>query len=83
MDSLRHQNYKNKTTETKNGWHDWLINYILELVKKRWVVLKTKLHAFLKQTHPRIIANQQRSNHVWRSEKTDKSEIKKSNQKTK
>ena len=37
---------------------NWLINYIPEFVKKRWVVLKTKLWVFLKQIQPRIIVNQ-------------------------
>ena len=43
MNSLRHQNYKNENTETKDSGYNWLINYIPEIVKKRWVVLKTKL----------------------------------------
>ena len=35
-----------KTTFTKNtwyDWHNWLINYILELIKKLLATLKTKL----------------------------------------
>ena len=47
MNSLRHQNYKHKNTETKNLWYERVINYIPEIVKKRWVVLKAKLLIFL------------------------------------
>ena len=41
--------YTNETTETKSTQHDWLINYIPELVKKGWIVFEAKLRDFLKQ----------------------------------
>ena len=33
MNCLRHQNYKNKNSETKKFWCDWLINYAPKLIK--------------------------------------------------
>ena len=41
--------YTNETTETKSTQHDWLINYIPQLVKKGWIVFEAKLRDFLKQ----------------------------------
>ena len=43
MIGSRHQNYKNKNSEAKSSWYNWLINLILEILKKRSVVQKTKL----------------------------------------
>ena len=35
---MRNQIYKNENTEKKNSSHDWLINYIPELVKNQYVM---------------------------------------------
>lgn len=58
MNPLRHQNYKNESTWTKNSWYGWLMIYIPELKKCLWVVLKTKLRVLLKQTRRRVIVIQ-------------------------
>ena len=50
MNRLGHQNYKNENTERKKLLVQWLISYIPELRKKRWVVLKTKLCLFKTNT---------------------------------
>ena len=52
MDKFEEKKYKEENV-CKNTWYhfyDRLINYIPEPVKKQWVVLKTTLWAFLKQT---------------------------------
>ena len=38
-----HKNYKNEDTETKNSCHDWLINYIPEIIKKAVGDVKDKI----------------------------------------
>ena len=43
---------------TKKNWYAWLINYIFGPMKNRWVMFKTKLCVYLKETQPKIIGNQ-------------------------
>ena len=51
-------------------WYNWLINYIPELIKKQWVVLKTKLWVSLKQAQAKIIVNQHLSKCAWLQKET-------------
>ena len=46
MNCLRHQNYKNKNSETKQFWCDWLINYAPKLIKTMGVVKDETLSLF-------------------------------------
>ena len=48
MNCLRHQNYKNENTETKKPLYDWLINYILELIKENGAGVKDKIMSLVK-----------------------------------
>ena len=49
MDRFEQKEVKKKRP-IKNTLYDWLINYIPEPIKKRWVVLKIDLFIFFKQT---------------------------------
>ena len=64
-----HQGYKNKNTETKNPWHDCLIGYIPELIKKWW---NTRLWDFLRQIQPRIIVKNPYQKCLWTSKEAEK-----------
>ena len=50
---MENSNYKNKNIEKKqsNSWYDWLMNYILEPIKKMHLVLKINLQVFLRKAH--------------------------------
>ena len=61
MNKIEEKVLTKKRTLAKNTWYvwcDWLIKYISKPLKKQWVVSKTKLRVFLKQTQPRLIVNQ-------------------------
>ena len=61
MNKIEEKVLTKKRTLAKNTWYvwcDWLIKYISKPLKKQWVVSKTKLRVFLKQTQPRVIVNQ-------------------------
>ena len=57
MNRLRHKYHKNENSNIKSTWYNWLVKHVPELLEKRWVVLKTKLRVFLKQTQLRTIVN--------------------------
>ena len=46
MDKFEEKETMRKKQLAKNTWYNWLINFILELIKKRWVMLKIKLSIF-------------------------------------
>ena len=49
-----------KKTYTKSNCHDWLINYIPQLIKttKTVGVVQNKVMSLFKKTQPRLIVNQ-------------------------
>ena len=51
---MKSSNYKNKNLETKylNTWYDWLINYILDPIRKIIVGFKGKVINFFKTSTP-------------------------------
>ena len=61
MSSFTNESYKNENTKAIFFCHNWLINYIPELVKQ-WVVLKTKLIKFTFLFHFYLLINQRWQN---------------------
>ena len=43
LDKLEEKEMTKKRPFSNSIWYDWLISYIPEPMKKRWMVLKTKL----------------------------------------
>ena len=74
MNWLWHLNCKNENTKREKPWCDWLINYIREVIKKRWLVIRAKSSVFLKQNNQQLC--------VWRQaeiEETKKKTIRRKN----
>ena len=45
---MRHQNYQIENTEKKSPWYDWLVKYILEIVKNTVGSFNNKIVCLLK-----------------------------------
>ena len=56
---MEKSNYKNENIEIKqlNTWYDWLINYILEPMRKIVGDFKDKVVSNFKKTHLKIMVN--------------------------
>ena len=48
MSSQRNRNYKNRNSSSKKPWYNWLINYILNIVKKNGGGIKDKIMSLFK-----------------------------------
>ena len=69
MNSLTHQKYKNKNTEKKNSWHDWLVKYILEIVKNTVGNFKGKIVSLLKTNTAENYSKRTRAKNVYKDQK--------------
>ena len=56
MEKFKRKEMKKKRP-IKNTWHDWLVNYISEAIRKTGGEFKDKLVSFLKQMRLKIMVN--------------------------
>ena len=82
MNRLKHQNYKNENTETKNFWYDWLINYIPKIIKQTVAGVKDNFMSLFKTNITENYSKPKRVNNVYGGRKKPRKPKIKKTQKT-